>query len=536
VAEPSIALEIERASTATEEHAAPTLGAPSAAAPAVGGDDDFRIEQLEPEPIALNVTGERPIVTPEDASIDVIAYDDANRQLHAEAPGGAQPVVDGIELERTEWTLDTPTASTRLEVESFWGDASFDAGTATPTASPSAAASAAPAPDIDSALARGEAERIIRFDDEPAEPAAPRAEEASAAHPSVDALASRDDDALGAGQAKASASTGARADDRVDVRLDVDPFGVGFGRETEPRREPMVHDAPPAVEQREPVPPQPAGLAPASLGVRDIDSLLALEHAPGAPGRAAEERSAFVDAPSASAARDAGPALTSPETPAQITDPLAAPEAEPALSPDLERRAVEEANAAVEALFPGAQSSERVSRPIPRTDALDASDASAQAPATRSVPTPPFLAVPVGPAAPAPSAPSDELGDALAWPEPGALPVPPEPAPDAGQHAPGDGEVLSSIGPELRATAAPLATRAGDANAPVDDFAPWPVLPPGTVLGAKPAGTVAEALERIARRIRDGEVVVPADVDPAANEAGALALVLASLLRGRPSR
>jgi hypothetical protein len=545
VAEPRVELEIERASPAVEEHAAPSVGALPAAAPAVGGDDDFRIEQLEPEPIALGVTGERPIVTPGDASIDVIAYDDANRQLHAEAPEGAQPTVDGVELERTEWTLDASAGGTRLEVESFWADAPFDAGTAAPSASSSAEPRATPLPDIDSALAGAEPERIIRFDDAPDERApirAESAEETTAARSSAEELGAQDDGPRGAGQVEATASTGARVDDRVEVRLEVDPFGVDFGRETEPSRAPAADDAlPPAVEHREPSSPHPAGLAPDGIGVRDVDSFLALESAAGAPDRAAERTNAPAEEPAAPASHNAGPALTAPETPARTIDPFEMPKAEPAPTPELEFRAVEppiaraaaEANAAVEALFPELLSSERTSRAIPRIDALDKSDASgAPAPAARSVPTPPFLAVPAAPATPTPS---DELGDALAWPEPDTPAVSPEPARDAREHAPGDGEALSSIGPELRATAAPLANRAGDADADVDDSAPWPVLPPGTVLGGKPAGTMAEALERIARRIRDGEVVVPPDVDPAANEAGALALVLASLLRGRPS-
>jgi hypothetical protein len=60
---------------------------------------------------------------------------------------------------------------------------------------------------------------------------------------------------------------------------------------------------------------------------------------------------------------------------------------------------------------------------------------------------------------------------------------------------------------------------------------PWPMSPaePRTYRG----DAIGEALERVAKRIRDGEIVLPADTS-ASNDEAALALALAALLRTRP--
>lgn len=109
---------------------------------------------------------------------------------------------------------------------------------------------------------------------------------------------------------------------------------------------------------------------------------------------------------------------------------------------------------------------------------------------------------------------ADELNAALAWPEtatPETVPVfPREPDPPLG-------EALSGVAQELRDTAAPWADPGPGTNASSTD----------------PAHHVAEALERVARRVRAGELALPADARSATDTA-ALALALAALLKGNP--
>lgn len=111
-----------------------------------------------------------------------------------------------------------------------------------------------------------------------------------------------------------------------------------------------------------------------------------------------------------------------------------------------------------------------------------------------------------------------ELSAALAWPDAdeGGADVPLDgPGDGAAEEraAAGSEDALASVAPDLRESSAPWAPPA-PAPAAVD-----------------PAESVAESLERIARRVRDGEVMLPPDAAPPSDES-ALALALAALLRG----
>lgn len=105
---------------------------------------------------------------------------------------------------------------------------------------------------------------------------------------------------------------------------------------------------------------------------------------------------------------------------------------------------------------------------------------------------------------PAQASRGDELTAALDWPDADDLA---HRSMSHLQQPVTDGAALDAVQSELRASAAPWAEE-------------------------DPAPTVAEALERIARQIRDGAVVLPADA-PADSDAGALAAALTALLRGR---
>jgi hypothetical protein len=102
----------------TEPSAVPQESVPSGAQ-----DEELLVEQLEQAPISLTITGEQPAV--DGATIQVIAYDDANEQLQAEAPAGERPQVDGIVLETTEISFEAPSSTTELQIESFWATEPF---------------------------------------------------------------------------------------------------------------------------------------------------------------------------------------------------------------------------------------------------------------------------------------------------------------------------------------------------------------------------------------------------------------------------
>lgn len=112
----------------------PLAAAAPPAPPAPRETKSFEVENLEPEDISLRITGERPAIG--DAEIDVIAYDDANGELRADAAEGKRPKVDGLELESTELTMEpsgrAPAPPVGLEIESFWAAEAF-----TPSVKPS---------------------------------------------------------------------------------------------------------------------------------------------------------------------------------------------------------------------------------------------------------------------------------------------------------------------------------------------------------------------------------------------------------------
>lgn len=119
-------------STDTEHAAAPEHGiarplheTPAeeiAALDAALAEHDLVVQRYEPEPIALDATGDQR--TPD---IQVIAYDEANSALTAAAPEGERPRVDGLEIESTEVEFERMPSSGRLEVENFWATEPFRA-------------------------------------------------------------------------------------------------------------------------------------------------------------------------------------------------------------------------------------------------------------------------------------------------------------------------------------------------------------------------------------------------------------------------
>jgi hypothetical protein len=119
----------------------PVQGAAPAAEEPPPEKRDLGVENLEPEEIALQITGERPAIG--DAQIDVIAYDEANGELRADAGEGKRPQVDGLELESTELNLEpsgnAPSPPAGLEIESFWAAEAFTPSTR-PLATPPEAA------------------------------------------------------------------------------------------------------------------------------------------------------------------------------------------------------------------------------------------------------------------------------------------------------------------------------------------------------------------------------------------------------------
>jgi len=118
-------------------------------------------------------------------------------------------------------------------------------------------------------------------------------------------------------------------------------------------------------------------------------------------------------------------------------------------------------------------------------------------------------------------APADELSDALAWPEASTaatteLTDPPMAAPD---------QALAGIAEELHDSAAPWAQPAEAAH----DNDAWSRTALAEMF-PDPRATVAASLERIAQRIRDGDVSISRDASTS-SDASALAAVLAALLR-----
>ena len=124
-------------------------------------------------------------------------------------------------------------------------------------------------------------------------------------------------------------------------------------------------------------------------------------------------------------------------------------------------------------------------------------------------------------AAVAAAAPADELSDALAWPDV-SVSASAEP-----EHQPpgAPDQALAGIAEELHESAAPWAqaVEAGHENDPWSRTALAEMFP-------DLRATVASSLERIAQRIREGDVSISRDASTS-TDAGALAAVLAALMR-----
>lgn len=166
-------------------------------APALGGDDDWApaakrvaedtldadsllahrntmddghelfVEQFEPEEIEL--TSASATTVPDEHSIEVIAYDDANSLLKAAANEGERPEVDGLRIETTEFSFHGANREPPLEVESFWATEPFE-GTAAASAAPSTDAESREERDVERAeMKLDEAESVDSHDAHPLE-------------------------------------------------------------------------------------------------------------------------------------------------------------------------------------------------------------------------------------------------------------------------------------------------------------------------------------------------------------------------------
>jgi hypothetical protein len=85
-------------------------------------DDRLIVEQFEHEEIELTASGSN---VPDEHSIEVIAYDDANSLLKAAAADGKHPKVDGLQLETTEFSFEQEPPPPRMNVDSFWASEPF---------------------------------------------------------------------------------------------------------------------------------------------------------------------------------------------------------------------------------------------------------------------------------------------------------------------------------------------------------------------------------------------------------------------------
>jgi hypothetical protein len=80
-------------------------------------DGGLVVEMFEPEDIELTAAAS---TGPDEHSIEVIAYDDANSLLRAAAADGKHPRVDGLQLETTEFSFEQEAPPPRMSVDSFW--------------------------------------------------------------------------------------------------------------------------------------------------------------------------------------------------------------------------------------------------------------------------------------------------------------------------------------------------------------------------------------------------------------------------------
>lgn len=91
--------------------------------------DQLFVEQFEPKEIEL--TSASATTEPDEHSIEVIAYDDANNLLKAAANEAERPQLDGLRIETTEFSFHRDTgAETPPNVEKFWATEPFGAAAA----------------------------------------------------------------------------------------------------------------------------------------------------------------------------------------------------------------------------------------------------------------------------------------------------------------------------------------------------------------------------------------------------------------------
>ena len=101
-------------------------------------DDRLVVELYEPEEIELTAS---PSSDPNEQTIQVIGYDDANSMLKAAANDGEDPEIDGIDLESTEFSFEHVAPRKRGTVDSFWAPAPVKStGASSPEAEASPAA------------------------------------------------------------------------------------------------------------------------------------------------------------------------------------------------------------------------------------------------------------------------------------------------------------------------------------------------------------------------------------------------------------
>jgi hypothetical protein len=91
--------------------------------------DQLFVEQFEPKEIEL--TSASATTEPDEHSIEVIAYDDANNLLKAAANEAERPQLDGLRIETTEFSFHRDTgAESPPNVEKFWATEPFGAAAA----------------------------------------------------------------------------------------------------------------------------------------------------------------------------------------------------------------------------------------------------------------------------------------------------------------------------------------------------------------------------------------------------------------------
>jgi hypothetical protein len=91
--------------------------------------DQLFVEQFEPREIEL--TSASATTEPDEHSIEVIAYDDANNLLKAAANEAERPQLDGLRIETTEFSFHRDTgAESPPNVERFWATEPFGAAAA----------------------------------------------------------------------------------------------------------------------------------------------------------------------------------------------------------------------------------------------------------------------------------------------------------------------------------------------------------------------------------------------------------------------